>query len=72
MAKNDYKKEQLQKKCKMQNTTPKEAPENYTKMCEKKQPDLSKQKKKHKKDAKCKKPCQKRHQKIAPKFVKKT
>ena len=28
-------------------------------------------KKKYKKDAKCKKPCQKRHQKIAPKFVQK-
>ena len=28
MAKNDYKKEELQKRCKMQNTLPKEAPEN--------------------------------------------
>ena len=45
MAKNDYKKEQLQKRCKMQKTMPKEAPENCTKVCAKKHNDISKQKK---------------------------
>ena len=35
MARNDYKKEEIQKRYKMQKTMPKEAPENCTKICAK-------------------------------------
>ena len=63
------------------NNMPKNAPEDCTKNCAKTYKDETKmrprmmtyyKKKKCKKDAKYKKPCQKRHQKIAPKIVQKT
>ena len=38
MARNDYKKEEIQKRYKMQKTMPKEAPENCTNICEKNRP----------------------------------